>query len=105
MQQCLAAFTDASRCLYVLAKHFEIPATGALLIADRAIAPQLATLGFADGVHYLSATIDDLERVVEEVLDDRNRAEIDAVRRRGHDLVHARHRTRDRADQIDAVCV
>jgi hypothetical protein len=105
IRQCLAAFTDAGRCRYVLAKHFEIPATGALLIAERSVSPQLASLGFVDGTHYLSADEDDLEAVVEHALDDRNRLEIDAIRRRGHDLVHGRHTTYHRAQEIDSVCV
>lgn len=104
MRRELAAFTDCSRYLYVVAKHFEIPATGALLIADRAVSSQLADLGFVDGVNYVSAG-SDLEEVVERVLDPRNREEIDAIRRRGHALVHGRHTTRHRAQQIDAVCV
>lgn len=105
MRSCLAAFTDASRLLYIVAKHFEIPATGALLIAERAAAPQLERLGFIDGTHYVSASADDLEAVVERVLDPRRREEVDAIRRRGHRLVHERHTVRDRAHLIDSVCV
>jgi len=104
MRECLAAFTDASRFNYIVAKHFEIPATGALLVAERAAAPQLAALGFIDGEHYVSADSGDLREVVEYVLDDRNRPEIDAIRRAGHELVHRRHTTRVRAQQIDTVC-
>jgi hypothetical protein len=104
MRSCLAAFTDGLRYRYLVAKHFEIPATGALLIAGRACAGQLAALGFDDGVHYLSASADDLEEVVERVLDPLNRAGIDAIRRRGHALVHARHTTEHRAAQIAALC-
>jgi hypothetical protein len=105
IRECLAAFTDALSHQYIVAKHFEIPATGALLIADRAVAPQLAMLGFIDGEHYVSASNSDLEPIVEHVLDRRNSEEIDAIRRRGHALVHARHTTLHRAQQIDAVCV
>jgi len=104
MRECLAAFTDALVHHYVIAKHFEIPATGALLLADRAVAPQLATLGFIDGEHYVSLVAEDLKATIERVLDRRNRAEIDAIRRRGHALVHARHTTAHRAQQIDEVC-
>jgi len=98
---CLAAFTDGSRYRYIVAKHFEIPAAGALLIADRACAPQLEQLGFTDGEHYLSTNGDDLEEVVERALDPRNRDKVDAIRRRGHALVHARHTTACRAREID----
>jgi glycosyl transferase family 1 len=105
MGACLAAFTDALQFGYIVAKHFEIPATGALLIADRAVAPQLEILGFVDRVHYIGATAEDLESIVEYVLDRRNAAEINAVRRRGHALVHDRHTTAHRARQIDTICV
>jgi hypothetical protein len=104
MRRCLAAFTDSSRFRYLVAKHFEIPATGALLVAERAARPQLAALGFVDGEHYVSADAHDLRDVVDYVLDDRNRPEIDAIRRAGHALVHERHTTRVRAQQIDSVC-
>jgi hypothetical protein len=105
MRACLAAFTDASTYGYLLAKHFEIPATGALLLADRAVAPQLALLGFADGVHYLTADASDLEPVVAHIIDPATRPEIDAIRHRGHALVHARHTAAHRAARINEVCV
>lgn len=104
MRECLAGFTDALVHFYIVAKHFEIPATGALLIADRAVAPQLESLGFIDGEHYVSTTADELEAIVESVLDPDNAEEIDAIRRRGHALVHRCHTTLHRARQIDAVC-
>ncbi|MEA2571214.1 MAG: hypothetical protein QOI24_3215 [Acidobacteriota bacterium] len=104
MGSCLAAFTDGLLHRYLVAKFFEIPATGALLIADRAVAPQLARLGFDDGVHYISASAGDLESVIERVLDDPNRGEIDAIRFRGHALVHQRHTTAHRAREIDTAC-
>jgi len=101
---CLAALTDGLKYRYIVAKHFEIPAAGALLIADRSCAPQLAMLGFVDGEHYLAASTDDLEQIVERALDPRNRESIDAIRRRGHALVHARHTTACRAREIDVLC-
>jgi hypothetical protein len=105
IRSCFAAFTDGARYLYLVAKYFEIPAAGALLVADRAAAPQLAMLGFEDGVHYVSAAPDDLEEVVERVLDRPNFPAMDAIRRRGHHLVHERHTVLERARQIDAVCI
>jgi hypothetical protein len=104
MHECLAAFTDALVHRYVVAKHFEIPATGALLLADRAVAPQLEQLGLLDGQHYVSVTAGDLEPVVSHALDPRNAEAIDTIRRRGHALVHERHTTAHRAQQIDGVC-
>lgn len=105
MRGCLAAFTDALVHRYLVAKHFEIPATGALLLAERAVAPQLAELGLVDGEHYVGVSGDDLEATIEELLHPRNAARIDGIRRRGQALVHARHTTAHRTRQIDEVCV
>jgi len=105
MQKHIAAFTDASVCVYLLAKHFEIPATGTLLIADRAAADQLRLQGFIDGEHYVSSSADDLEDVVHWVLDPSNNDSVDAMRRRGHALVRERHTTFHRATQINDTCV
>jgi hypothetical protein len=99
-----AAFTDCSIYRYAVAKHFEIPATGALLLADRAIAGPLLDLGFVDGEHYITASDDDLEDRVRYILDEANHDEIDAVRRRAQALVWERHKTSDRAALIDEVC-
>lgn len=104
MRECLAGFTDALSHRYLVAKHFEIPATGSLLIAERTVGSQLEALGFVDGEHYVSTTADELEATVERVLDPGNAEEIDAIRRRGHALVHRCHTTLHRARQIDAVC-
>lgn len=96
-----AAFTDCTRYQYTLAKHFEIPATGALLVADSAIAEPLAELGFVPGFHYLPVSDDNLEDRVRYVLCAEHHAELDRIRRNGHELVLARHRTSHRARLID----
>jgi hypothetical protein len=80
------------------------PELAALLIADRAVAPQLASLGFIDGEHYLSVTAHDLERVIAHALHPDFREEADAIRRRGHALVHARHTVEERAKAIEGIC-
>jgi hypothetical protein len=104
MRRHLAAFTDALVHHYIVAKHFEIPATGALLIADRAVRGQLEALGFVDGEHYLSAASHDLERVAAHAVHPHYREEVDAIRKRGHALVHARHTVEERAKAIEAIC-
>jgi hypothetical protein len=99
-----AAFTDCAIQKYVVAKYFEIPATGALLLADDAVGPQLRELGFIGNEHYLPASEDNLEERIRYVLDEGNHEELDEVRRRGQRLVWERHKTSDRARQIDAAC-
>jgi hypothetical protein len=97
-------FTDSTHYNYVVAKYFEIPATGALLLADDAVAGQLNKLGMVENRHYLPVSNDDLEEKVRYVLDERNHAALDEIRRRGQRLVWKQHKTSDRARLIDEVC-
>lgn len=100
-----AAFTDSLSFNYVVAKYFEIPAAGALLLADDAVSGPLEKLGFTAFRHYLPVSKENLEERVRYVLDERNHAEVDEIRRRGQELVWARHKTSDRARQINEACV
>ena len=59
--ECRAAFSDCLIHRYAVAKHFEIPATGALLAADAAIEGPLRELGFVPEVHYFPMRDEDLE--------------------------------------------
>lgn len=99
-----AAFTDSSIFNYVVAKYFEIPSTGALLVADDSVSGPLTQLGFLENQHYLPVSAKNLEEKVAFVLDERNHEELDQVRKRGQQLVWDRHKTIDRARQIDAAC-
>ena len=99
-----AAFTDSSRFNYLVAKFFEIPATGALLVADRKASPSLRQLGLIEGEHYIAASFDDLEEQVRFTLDESNHDSLDSVRARGQALVWERHKSSDRARLIDATC-
>ncbi len=104
IQRFKAAFTDALTFGYVVAKHFEIPATGALLVADRAVAEPLRQLGFMENVHYLSVSEETLEKKIQYVLAAQNAPEIEAMRHSGQQLVLCERRTCDRANLIDRAC-
>ena len=97
----LAGLTDTSTFRYIVAKHFEIPAAGSLLMTDGAIGEQLKQLGFAAHINYLPVTVDTLEEQIQYVLLSSSRTVIDEIRRNGRELVLARHRTSDRARLID----
>ena len=99
-----AAFTDSSKYKYSVAKYFEIPATGALLLADCAISEPLRAAGFIDGVNYIGVSDRDLEEKIAYVLDESNHGELDKIRRNGQDLVWQTHKTSDRARLIDEIC-
>jgi hypothetical protein len=97
-------FTDALRYRYAVAKYFEIPATGALLLADAAVSEPLSRLGFIENEHYIPASTETVEERIRYVLDESNHQEVDEIRKRGQELVWQRHKTGDRALQIDEVC-
>jgi hypothetical protein len=99
----LAAITDGLIYGYLVAKFFEIPATGALLLGEKRVKDSLASLGFRDGVHYLSVDPENLRPRIEEALNPKNRKEIDEIRRHGQKLVVNRHLVEHRAKQIDDV--
>jgi glycosyl transferase family 1 len=104
INRCRVAFTDCMEYGYVVAKHFEIPAVGALLLAeDRAEGP-LRDLGFMKGIHYLQVSAGNLEDRVRYVLDEANTGELDEIRKRGMELVLKQHKTTDRARQLDEAC-
>jgi glycosyl transferase family 1 len=89
---------------YVVGKYFEIPATGALLLADDSVSGFLQELGFVENQHYLPASQENLEERIQYVLDERNHEELDQIRSTGQELVRERHKTSNRARQIDEVC-
>ena len=99
-----AAFTDSLIFRYVVAKYFEIPATGALLFADDSVQAPLEELGFIANRHYLPVSKEDLEQKIHYVLHKGNHEELDEIRRRGQALVWERHKTSDRARQINDAC-
>ena len=101
---CRVGFTDCLTHKYIVAKYFEIPATGALLLADDAVSESFRNLGFIENVHYVPVSSANLEEQLEYVLDQSNRREMDEVRKRGQKLVLDKHKTRDRAQLIDEVC-
>jgi hypothetical protein len=104
INQYRAAFTDSSIFNYILAKYFEIPATGALLVADDAVSGPLRQVGLMADEHYVPVSANNLEEKIAFVLDERNHDELDQIRKRGQELIWSCHKTIDRARQIDAAC-
>ncbi|KAF0684099.1 Aste57867_23886 [Aphanomyces stellatus] len=101
----LATFTDTSRLDYLVAKVFEIPATGSLLLVNRDAAPLLAALGFVDGVHYLGYDPHDPTPTIEYVLQPLHRQHVDRMRAAGQRLVRATHTTAHRAEELWQILV
>ena len=99
----LAVLTDGSILNYTVAKAFEIPATGALLLANSELTPHLANLGMYPGVHFVEYTRATLDTVVDWVLNATQRPAVDKIRGQGQALVWARHTVWHRAAALDAV--
>ncbi len=105
IHDCRTGFADSVfPYAYVVAKFFEIPATGALLLADDTVSPYLRELGFEANRHYVPVSRENLEAQLGYVLSESNHEELDHVRRNGQALVHERHNSIDRARRINEIC-
>jgi hypothetical protein len=100
----LCGFACSLKHQYTVAKFFEIPATGSLLLVDASVSQELLRLGFVAYKHYVPAHGEDLKRGIEFVLDPGNRETVDNIRSAGQELILGRHTTRDRARLIDEAC-
>ncbi|KAL0585417.1 hypothetical protein ABG067_004767 [Albugo candida] len=87
---------------YVVAKVFEIPATGALLLLNRDLAPILESLGFRDRINYIAYDSNNPTHTIWWVSDPENFAQIDRIRAKGMESVREYHLVSDRAQALDA---
>lgn len=98
-----ACLTDGLHLNYTIAKVFEIPAAGCLLLINAEMRSLLARLGLFDGVHFLSyGDGNSLNALVDRVIDPRNARKIKAMRKRAQALVLWRHIVVHRAAGIHA---
>jgi len=86
---------------YIVAKYFEILASGSLLLAfNERTKDMFELLGFIDKKHYLSVTYDNLEETINYILNKENRDIINKIRKNGQNHVLKHHKYTDRADYI-----
>jgi hypothetical protein len=77
---------------YIINKFFEIPASGSLLLAyDEWVKDGLKEIGFIDGENYISCNKENLLEKIEWICDEKNRDEVDRIRRNGNELVKNNH--------------
>ncbi len=93
---------NASR-RYLVAKFFEVAATGSLLLADDRVRGELEVLGFRDRVHCLFCNAKNVRVKIDYVLDPQNRSVVDAIRRLGQSLVRKNHSLVNRLDELDLI--
>ena len=85
------AFTCASKYHYIVAKMFEIPAVGTLLLVNNDVAELMKSLGFEDGIHYKTYSSINPIPALEWSIDSSNQNSIDQMRKAGKDLVFRKH--------------
>ena len=89
---------------YLVCKFFEIPASGALLLAhDSNVKEHMKKLGFIDGENYISCTISNMLEKVKYICDPLNRKEIDRIRYNGYKLVINHHKLSHRMEYLDKI--
>lgn len=84
---------------YVLAKYFEIPATGSLLLADET--EDLKISGLVPYKHYVPITKDDVFIKIAECL--RNPGAYNGIRKEGMNFVRKNHSVINRVDQFEKI--
>ena len=103
LNEYLCCFTDALTYRYIVLKNFEIPSVGALLLTDKAVEKEMNQLGFIDYETCIFCDQDSFLEKASWILDEKNRDQVDRMRRGGMKLVWDRHLTRHRADQINSL--
>ena len=78
---------------------------GRQLFPSLSVEENLAELGFKEWEHYIPVSNQTLEDQIRYVLDESNHGALDKVRKKGQELVWERHKTSDRAQLINDVCV
>ena len=90
---------------YVIAKHFEIPATGTPMITDELLEPFLQKIGFIKNVNYIAASSENLKQTIEYWLKPENEAQLKQIGQKGYDLVKAKHTLDARVKMFDETCL
>jgi len=89
---------------YIVGKFFEIPASGALLLAyDDFVKEPMKELGFVDGENYISVNYDNITEKILYVTDSKNKDAVNKIRKNGHKLVWNNHTLLNRVKVIDDI--
>ena len=100
----IAAFTCClnAESPYIVSKFFEIPASGALLLAyDEYVKEPMEKLGFIDGQNYIRINYDNSVEKIKFITDPTNRDKIDEIRMNGYNLVWSKHTLIERNNVIE----
>jgi hypothetical protein len=87
----------------ILAKAFEIPATGSLLLAHESCKDSLTRVGFIENINCMFINEDNYDSVIDYILDEKNRSKIDEIRKNGQELVLKNHMENHRISEINKI--
>ena len=96
INQYVCAIASSSRYHYVLGKHFEIPASNSILLANEI--PELAKCGFMANEHYIPISKKNAREIIEDVT--QNSWKYSHIRENARNLVFSRHTIEHRIEQI-----
>ncbi|MEI6806503.1 MAG: glycosyltransferase [Myxococcaceae bacterium] len=88
---------------YIVAKHFEIPATGTVVVTDKFVTPLMARLGFVENEHYLTSTPVTLKADLARWLAPGNKSNLEKIGMAGQKLVAERHALEKRIEEFEKV--
>lgn len=87
---------------YLVNKFWEAMSCGSLLVAVLGRRKDLwESIGFEDGVHYISANLENVSEKVKWALDPSNRSVVDNIRKAGYAAVREGHMPKRRLEQIE----
>lgn len=96
----VCCFTDCSSFQYILAKYFEIPASGSLLLAEDTEYGDMEKLGFIDNVNYIKCNKNNVISKVNWILNPVNANEINNIRLSGQHHVLNNHHISNRVKSM-----
>lgn len=87
----------------LLAKYFEIPASGSLLFVDDILKDQLNKHGFIDGINCIIANESEYLEKTEWILNPKNREKVDEIRKNGLELIKNNHTLEHRLPVLNSI--
>jgi hypothetical protein len=96
----LISYTCTMIRFCLVAKVFEIPAAGSLLLVNEGVSDLLSYLHMINGIHYLGYNASDPKTMISYVLNNENVKQINIIRRNGYNIIRKYHTTSHRAQAI-----
>jgi len=89
---------------YIVAKFFEIMSSGSLLLSINPNTKKyFEKLGFIDKIHYISATVENIDEKIKYIFDDKNKDLINTIRKNGYEKVYKYHTIDCRTTQLNKI--